>query len=221
MATSSKPVAELLKDPAMSHMDTSRMPKNFQTKYDVSRACGPDARDPRMSGSPCRGSHQVAPMKRGSVSGANGWAVWQGCQTCGIRLLYIPAFGAHGKTRAAGPLPKDTSLKLQELGNDAARSAELRDKTISLDAAEKSALRRLETIKAQKAALKKTDLKGYEKQETTPAPTLENPPVAQEEMFQTPGRKARKGDQAAEELEYETRTESSWMIASNASQSPP
>lgn len=216
---SSKPVSEQLKDPSMAHMDISRMPKNFETKYDLARACGPDPRDRRMSGSPCRGSHQVAPMKRGSVSGANGWGVWQGCQTCGLRLLYIPAFGAHAKHRSAGPLPADTSQKLTELGNDAAGSVELRDKSISLDAAEKSALKRLEAIRNQKASMKKTEIQ--KEKGAVPAPTSEGYVPQAPEMSQTPGRKARKGDQSAEELEYENRTDDSWKVVSPPSSNPP
>ena len=37
-------------------------------RYDYSRTEGPDLRDPRATGPPCRGHHQPMPFGRGSLS---------------------------------------------------------------------------------------------------------------------------------------------------------
>ncbi|CAK9012642.1 Retrovirus-related Pol polyprotein from transposon RE1 (Retro element 1) (AtRE1) [Includes: Protease RE1 [Durusdinium trenchii] len=122
--------------------------------YDFARKEGPDPRDPRFKGGPCKGQHVEAPFGRGSPSGKNGWAMWKTCQNCMLRLEYIPAYGAHAKYRSAGPLSADTKDQLIEKDPSVLRTAE-----VALDGAERSLHRRLETIQKQKEALKKDKTK--------------------------------------------------------------
>ncbi|CAJ1433238.1 unnamed protein product [Effrenium voratum] len=119
--------------------------------YDMDRKEGPDTRDPRWEGGPCAGKHQPAPMGRGSPSGKNGWAKWTKCSVCRLRLEYIPAFGAHGRYRSAGPLGQDVKDQLVEKPNEVASNpATLSTTTVALDGAERSLMKRLETIRKQK-----------------------------------------------------------------------
>jgi hypothetical protein len=55
---------------------------------------------------------------RGSVSVSNKFAMWTGCQECQSRLSYVPAFGAHGMTRKAGPLTVDTERALDKIAQN-------------------------------------------------------------------------------------------------------
>ena len=112
---------------------------------------GPEGGDPRWEGGPCAGKHQPAPMGRGSPSGKNGWAKWTTCSVCRLRLEYIPAFGAHGRYRSAGPLGQDVKDQLVEKPNEiASNPATLSTTTVALDGAERSLMKRLETIRKQK-----------------------------------------------------------------------
>ncbi|CAK9003417.1 unnamed protein product, partial [Durusdinium trenchii] len=128
--------------------------------YDFARKEGPDPRDPRFKGGPCKGQHVEAPFGRGSPSGKNGWAMWKTCQNCMLRLEYIPAYGAHAKYRSAGPLSTDTKDQLIEKANEIEKDPSvLRTAEVALDGAERSLHRRLETIQKQKEALKKDKTK--------------------------------------------------------------
>ena len=124
-------------------------------RYDWSRKEGPDPRGPRCLGAPCNGSHAPARPYRGSHSGSNRHGLWRACERCRLRLLYVPAWGAHARYRSAGPLPQDTheTLNRQEgegtLGS-AAAAPELRTKEVALEGAERSALEQLERIRAQR-----------------------------------------------------------------------
>ncbi|CAK9003098.1 Gag-Pol polyprotein, partial [Durusdinium trenchii] len=128
--------------------------------YDFARKEGPDPRDPRFKGGPCKGQHVEAPFGRGSPSGKNGWAMWKTCQNCMLRLEYTPAYGAHAKYRSAGPLSTDTKDQLIEKANEIEKDPSvLRTAEVALDGAERSLHRRLETIQKQKEALKKDKTK--------------------------------------------------------------
>lgn len=192
-------------------------------KYEVSRATGPDPRDPRMVGEPCLSNHLPAKPGKGSPSGSNGWATWIACSQCQLRLLYVPAYGAHALSRAAGPLAADLKEKIQDLGPQARGSAELKEKKVGLDAAENSMVRRLDAIRNQKALLEgraksSEAARTPETLKVTPAPKALAPPKElpiENEMSNTPGRKSRKPEASAEELEYNERnSEGSWRAVS-------
>ena len=127
-----------------------------KTEYDMSRAAGPDPRDPRTAGPPCHGNHVPMPAGRGSLSGANAHGRWEVCKECRLRLLYVPAFGAHAHYRQAGPLPADVK-KAVEIMEERVAAGEpgakeiLNAKAAALQGAEDSLLRRLETVRSQKA----------------------------------------------------------------------
>ena len=209
MASSQQPKAEAKKKSASKSNKT----QGYEDKYDTSRTAGPDPRDPRLEGPPCNGNHQIAKAYRGSPTGSNGHAAWTGCEVCKLRLSYTPRFGAHALYRAAGALPADVQTKVREMGNDAAHSPELKDGNIALDGAEQSALRQLTKIREKKEAMKMKEsskLKIDESQASTPAPKTS--PI--QEMSETPGRKVRRGEMTAEELEFESRTDNSWGVIS-------
>ena len=92
---------------------------------------------------------------RGSVSGANAHGRWEMCEKCRLRILYVPAFGAHAHYRQAGPLPADTAtaVKIAEERVKAGKEIvkeDLNAKNVSLQGAEDSLLRRLEQVRSQK-----------------------------------------------------------------------
>ncbi|CAE7271989.1 TY1B-A [Symbiodinium sp. CCMP2592] len=132
--------------------------EKVKTEYDVSRAVGPDPRDPRTAGPPCNGNHVPMAAGRGSLSesGANAHGRWEVCKECRLRLLYVPAFGAHAHYRQAGPLPVDAKKAVEIMeervaaGKPAAKET-LNAKAVALQGAEDSLLRRLETVRSQKA----------------------------------------------------------------------
>lgn len=160
-------------------------------RYDWSRAAREDPRDPRACGPPCHGVHTPAPPGRGSPSGSNGHAMWQACQVCRLRLLYVPRYGAHAMTRSPGPLPADVTHVIQATPENEikANPSLLKDKTIGLEGAEKSCLTQLEKIRAKKAEANK----GYK------PPTEVVQVVDPEELPNHPSRKTRRGP--AEDLE--------------------
>lgn len=122
-----------------------------QERYDFSRAEPANPLDPRTTGSPCFGHHVVEKPGPGSCSGANKFAMWESCAQCGLRVTYIPAFGASGATRKAGPLSSDTKQQLATIPpNEQKGSIHLKDEKISMDGAEASLLRRLEQVQDRK-----------------------------------------------------------------------
>lgn len=131
-----------------------------EAKFDFERAVGPDPRDPRTTGPPCNGKHVPAPMHRGSQSGKNQSAMWTACSVCGLRLRYVPAYGAHGIHRKAGPLPSDVKLVTERLEKEGALDEQevtrrdLRDQAVSLEGAEASLTRKLEEIRSKRDKLK-------------------------------------------------------------------
>lgn len=180
-----------------------------RAKFDVDRMTGADPRDPRTSGDPCQGAHEPARPGRGSPTGSNSSAMWVACRKCQLRLLYIPSFGSTGLHRQAGPLPSDTKAKVEELGKQASYHPELKSKTFALDAAEVSAIKKLEGIRAQKEKINKKVEEPKPKPLTKPSAVVELDP---EDLRVTPGRKAtRKNELSAEEQEYQGRSsEHSW-----------
>lgn len=160
-------------------------------KYDWSRATREDPRDPRTCGAPCHGVHSPAPPGRGSPSGSNGHAMWQACQVCRLRLLYVPRYGAHAMTRSPGPLPSDVAHVIQTTPENEikANPSMLKDKTIGLEGAEKSCLTQLQKIRAKKAEA----TKGYK------PPTEVAQVVDSEVLPHHSSRKTRRG--SAEDLE--------------------
>ena len=129
--------------------------EKVKTEYDMSRATGPDPRDPRTAGPPCHGNHVPMAAGRGSLSGANAHGRWEVCKDCRLRLLYLPAYGAHAHYRQAGPLPADTK-KAVEIMEERVAAGEpkaketLNAKAVALQGAEDSLLRRLEAVRSQK-----------------------------------------------------------------------
>ena len=120
--------------------------------YDYSRTQVADPRDPRTAGAPCYGHHQVQAPGPGSRTGSNKFAIWESCATCHLRLSYTPAFGATGATRKAGPLDQDTKTAISKIpANELAGNRNLKNEKISLDGAENSLLKKLETVQKKKA----------------------------------------------------------------------
>ena len=199
-------------------------------KYDFTRTQQMNPADPRALGAPCWSEHTPARPGRGSVTGSNRHATWTGCSVCHLRLTYTPAFGSHGLCRQAGPLAKDVetqvAVKKPEKG-----SCELMDRKIGLDGAERSLVNRLETVRRQKEAWQQVqDKKNLHKNQSskgspsgpeasghppkaspsTPSPTPASGAGYGSEtidltMNVTPGRKARKPQETAEDLEYHLR----------------
>ncbi|CAJ1424831.1 unnamed protein product, partial [Effrenium voratum] len=120
-------------------------------KYDFSREEKTDPRDPRAQGPPCNGTHEPMPMGRGSLSGKNGHAMWLTCQRCRIRLSYVPAIGAHARFRQSPPLAKDVEDTLKEKINEVETQPEiLNTANVALDGAERSLMKKLDAVRAQK-----------------------------------------------------------------------
>ena len=159
-------------------------------------------------------------MGRGSLSGSNAHGLWKVCSRCKLRILYVPAFGAHAHYRQAGPLPSDVAttvekVKEKETKGETIPPKTLAAKTVALEGAEQSMLRRLEQIRTQKEkSLGMTTMpkgRGKGKSPSAPMPTTMNyEHTNSEEMAKTPGRKKAR-EQDSEQLEFESReTPDSW-----------
>lgn len=138
------------------------------SKFDWARAQAAGPRDERTMKGPCAGVHVPERFGRGSQSGVSGHAVWIVCSQCKLRLLYAPTWGAEAVYRSAGPLAADVKKKLGHSPNDI-HPSQLETKTLALEAAENSALQRLEGIRKEK---EKQKLKG----KMDPQPKALNPP---------------------------------------------
>ena len=215
-----QPTAKAKSPPTDSKAATKSKAKiPWEAKFDASRTTGPDTRDPRCAGAPCYGNHTIAKGGRGSPTGSNAHGSWEGCERCLLRLSYTPAYGAHALHRKSGPLPSDTTEMVAKVGpNNAGYNEKMKDRSIALDAAESSAEKKLAQVRAMKAQWQKQH-KEEEKNLNSTGPSEVPPrpqtPVPQpsEEMGTTPGRKARKPDQPAENLEYDNRSNQSWSLA--------
>ena len=161
----------------------------LEERYDFNRATGPDPRDGRTLRYPCYGKHVEEKMGRGSASGCNGAGLWKVCSKCQLRILYVPAWGATGHYRQAGPLPKDVEVVTQQYKETVERGEEP-------DVA---------TLKS-----KAVSLEGAGKEKTMSSTPVEFPsPTDPEQMSRTPGRKQAR-NQASEQLEYEEWEEQNW-----------
>ena len=128
--------------------------------------------------------------------------------------LHTPAFGCHGLSRKAGPLATDVEAQIK-IHSPQKGSELLKDRTVGLEAAERSLQQRLEVIQAQKKSYQEVqdrknqskvkDLQGYPGVQTSKAPTAL--PSVKNEMAETPGRKARRPEETAEHLEYQNRAQ--------------
>ena len=120
-------------------------------------------------------------------------------------------------------VPADTAAMIQAVGpNNAGYNPKLKDQHVALEAAEKSAMDKVEKIRAQKATLAKQASRKVDNKEeinskgtaaSSAAPTV----VVVDEMNTTPGRKLRKSEMPAEDLEYCDRTEQSWSAVGEGS----
>ncbi|CAK9111071.1 unnamed protein product, partial [Durusdinium trenchii] len=99
-----------------------------------------------------------------------------------------------------------TPAKVKDLGNSAAYSPDLKNKNVGLDAAENSLVKRLEVIRAQKEQYRQGKPETKPKARATQGYVKEEHPRDPEILSQTPGRKSRKPEDAAELLEYQNRT---------------
>ena len=161
----------------------------LEERYDFNRATGPDPRDGRTLRYACYGKHVEEKMGRGSASGCNGAGLWKVCSKCQLRILYVPAWGATGHYRQAGPLPKDVEVVTQQYKETVERGEEP-------DVA---------TLKS-----KAVSLEGAGKGKTMSCTPVEFPsPTDPEQMSRTPGRKQAR-NQASEQLEYEEWEEQNW-----------
>ena len=223
-------------------------------RYDYSRTEGPRSDDPRCTGPPCFGEHLVAAPGRGSPSGSNASATWTACKECGLRLSYTPAYGAHGLTRQAGPLQKDVADQLKKnpvkgsvdltnrkIGYDAQeRSLEAKLEKVKQEKAAWAESQRLKNKAMGNQTTSKTSAGGEENpgrgrqgQSSTlldPSSQGSEPKKTEgvinleEDMNKTPGRKSRRADEAAEELEYSQRgnqDEKDWSVVSTPPGSSP
>ena len=72
---------------------------------DWDRAEEADPRDPLMAGPPCNGHHSVDAAR---ARHTNAYKVSYTCVKCGLRLLYVPRKGCHGKYRSQRVLSERT-----------------------------------------------------------------------------------------------------------------
>lgn len=225
MASSSELAKAAHSQPTMAKASSKKEPrakKPWYEKYDQSRTVPADPRDPRTLGPPCNGNHLEAGFYKGSVSGANGHACWRGCEKCKLRLSYTPAFGATGSSRAAGPIPQDTNLVVQELGEQAAYHPKLKDPVIGLEGAEKSLMSQLDRIRARKDGY----LPQGQQMPVPPPSKAKAPPPVQgiveevtvdsETLPSHPSRKTRRAELVAELVDLEeSASPQSWSVASS------
>lgn len=146
------------------------------SRFDWSRVEFANPRDIRAVGRPCEGHHEVQAFGRGSQSGINGHAMWLCCSKCALRLLYCPTIGSKGSYRSAGPLSQDVKTKVENAMDNSLTASQLNTHVLALEAAESSALRKVEQIRKQKEA--KGMGKSYvtEKPVQTPAAKAMMPP---------------------------------------------
>ena len=178
---------------------------------DNHRMEGPDPRDPRCKGPPCKGAHEPDPPGKGSLSGANQHGSWTTCRHCN----YIPRAGAHARYWKAGPLSSDVKEVHQEISVDATAEEFPLDRDTSLAAAEVSARNQLEKVQAlRKGAAPKVKNKAAQPTPVTEHATSEtSSPLSPGTILINdtplpahPGRKATRMNQVtAENLEYESR----------------
>ncbi|CAK9044628.1 Integrase catalytic domain-containing protein [Durusdinium trenchii] len=147
------------------------------SKYDWGRVEFTNPRDPRAVKGPCEGHHSVQPFGRGSLSGMNGHGVWLTCEWCALRVLYCPTYGAKATHRSAGPLSSDVKSKLNEMTDGEVTQNQLTTQALGLDAAEASALKKVEEIRRQKEQNLQKKGKGASKGKTkTQSPSTPTEP---------------------------------------------
>lgn len=183
-------------NPTKSKLDLER--------FDWDRAECCNARDPRATGTPCGGRHTVDKFRRGSSSGTNAHGLWLTCATCQLRLAYVPTWGAKGVYRSAGALSSDVKTILKE--NPNASPEDLKCKAIGLEAAEASALQRLEQIRAEKGKMKSPS-----KGQTSPYPKSPGPLTPETMMAETGGKKMSKRDHDLPSEDHEANSAESWQ----------
>ena len=176
---------------------------------DYDRAQAFDRRDTRATGPPCSGQHQVK-------NHANQHAACSVCMRCGLRLQYVPRVGRTGLHRSAGPLVTDVESVLKKVASEEPLeyNPRLRDQTMAIQAAEVSAVKQLEQIRAQKdKLLPPKTTSGMENAGAgasastapkSPSSVIHIPDT--ETMTATPGNKRHQG-QSAEEQEYAMRNQ--------------
>ena len=176
-----------------------KTPAPASERFDYSRTQPMNAQDPRAEGAPCWGHRVVAAPGPGSVTGSNKHATWEGCEVCHLRLSYTPAYGAHGLTRAAGPLAKDVERQLEKVPpNEQKNSVHLKDKKIALDGAEESLLQKLDEVQQKKKQWQETQ------DRKAPSPVKANPATpkkASTSTLSSTTRKTRKPEESAEQHE--------------------
>lgn len=189
-------------------------------KYDLSRRTGPDGRDSRAQGFPCFGNHTEMPEGRGSLSGRNAHGKWTVCSTCRLRLEYVPAYGATGIHRQAGPLPPDVETVMNVVKEDVKEKPQVREalnsKAVSIQGAEASMRSRLEKLENDR---KQVLTKAVNRPEPKTAPTPPTVDLTGDQLMKTaPGKKAAKREN---EKEAEVAETNEWSMVSEASHSPP
>ena len=65
--------------------------------------------------------------------------------------MYVPTHGSTGMHRSAGPLDKDVSAELKELDENDYNPHELKTKELALEAAENSAMEKLQQIQEKRS----------------------------------------------------------------------
>ncbi|CAE7708420.1 RE2, partial [Symbiodinium microadriaticum] len=145
LAGHGSPDRERLQQEAKAKETKPKETKEKAPELDWDRIEEGNPKDARLHGSPCHGSHQIKTR-------SNQHAMWQWCERCGVRLCYVPRVGKTGLHRAAGPLAADVQSITYEVSQaeELAYNPRLKDQAIGLQAAENSALRQLERIRAQK-----------------------------------------------------------------------
>ena len=82
-----------------------------QDRFRWNEAVGPDDRDPRQIGrGPCGTVHTPEKKYR-----SNKYRAWLLCQTCSLRLQYVPAAGAPAAYVSLGPTPSVVTRALNRL----------------------------------------------------------------------------------------------------------
>ena len=145
------------------------------------------------------------------LSGCNQSGLWKVCDRCKLRLLYVPAYGATGHFRQAGPLPRDvevvtTEHQEKESRGETVDGETLRAKAIALEGAEQSLLNKLAKVREQKHAeiQRKTGAAPKSRGRASEATLTQQATSSDQMMGTTPGRKKQR-EIPSEELEFQER----------------
>lgn len=162
------------------------------------------------------------PEGRASLSGRNAHAKWTVCQTCRLRIEYIPSFGATGVFRQAGPLAPDVEVAMsqvkEEVKTNPAAKEKLNAKAVSVIGAEESLKQRLQKLENERIKITTPKERPQANTNAPGAPAASQAiDLTDEQMKTAPGKKAAKRDNPKEAEQQEA---DAWSVLSEPA-SPP